>query len=88
MCISLSQIKDLLALWLNILAAVHIRNELLDITLELIELFGSNSVGIIEVVADVDEEVRHNLVFYESVVVLEDVDVAEPNHVGLEIFMR
>lgn len=65
-----SQINDLLAFWLNIPAAVHIGNQLLDIALEFVELFGSYSVGIIEVVAHVDEEVRHNLVFNESVVVL------------------
>ena len=60
---------------------------MLDISLKIAELLCPNSVRIVEVVPEVDEEVRHDLIFYEPVVVFEDVDVAEPYHVGLEIFM-
>lgn len=58
-----------------------------DVSLEVFELLGANSVGIVKVVPNIDEEVRHYLVFDEPVVVFEDVDVAEPYHVCLEVFV-
>ena len=58
-----------------------------DISLEIFPLLCTNTIGIVKVVPNVDEEVRHYLVLYEPVVVFEDVNVAEPYHVGLEIFV-
>lgn len=82
-----SQINHFIVLNFGIPAFVHIRDQMLDVSLEIIKLFRPNPIRIVEVVPKVDEEVRHDLILYEPVVVFEDVDVAEPYHVRLEILV-
>lgn len=82
-----SQIHHFIILIFGMPAFVHIRDQMLDVSLDIIELFSPNPIRIVEVVPNVDEEVRHYLILYEPVVVFEDVDVAEPYHVRLEVFV-
>lgn len=61
------------------LRTAHILFELSNVALQLPKILVIYSVGVLEVVVQVNQKVRENLVFYESVVVPGHVKVPKKN---------
>ncbi len=68
-------------------ASLHILYQSLDVLLELVELISTNSIRIIKVLINVDQEVRNDLIFYESVVVFQYINKTKSNRSLLIIFI-